>query len=93
MIAAKAVNILRATIDYVEASLSETARIEDVVKEQTPPKWNDISETIQRTQSLKKATADWIPREDVVAKKLAECGTPHDFDEIVRRLWPRTISM
>jgi len=54
IVAAKAVNILRATIDYVEASLSETARIEDAVKEQTPPKWKDISETIQRTQSLKK---------------------------------------
>jgi hypothetical protein len=80
IVAAKAVNILRATIDYVEASLSETARIEDAVKEQTPPKWKDISETIQRTQSLKKATADWTPREDVVAETLAVYGTPHDFD-------------
>lgn len=81
IVAAKAVNILRATIDYVEACLSETARIEEAVKEQTPPKWKDISETLQRTQKFKKATADWVARENVEAETLALYGTPHDFED------------
>lgn len=80
-VTAKAINILRATLDYVQASESEEARIEDAVKEQTPTKWGDVFATIKRTGELNKAMEAWEARPPVKNETLAQNGTAHSFGD------------
>ena len=80
LVAAKAINILRATIDYVEAKKSEELRIEAARQEQTPPKWGDIADILKRTEKLKKATDEWVARDSVEGHELAIHGAPHKFE-------------
>ena len=81
IVAAKAVNALAATLDYVDAVRSEGERIQAARDEQTLPRWTDISQTLKRTQDLREATRAWRARPTVVDTVLYDSdGEPDRFD-------------
>lgn len=64
--AAKAINLLQATLEYLSARLVETQTIEKAREEQTPPKWRDLANEITRTNAIKKATESWSSRGTII---------------------------
>lgn len=64
--AAKAINLLQATLEYLSARLVETQTIEKAREEQTPPKWRDLANQITRTNAIKKATESWSSRGTII---------------------------
>lgn len=64
--AAKAINLLQATLEYLSARLVETQAIEKAREEQTPPKWRDLANQITRTNAIKKATESWSSRGTII---------------------------
>lgn|GEM_PF-1778717 len=64
--AAKAINLLQATLEYLNARLVETQAIEKAREEQTPPKLRDLANQITRTNEIKKATEAWSARSTII---------------------------
>jgi hypothetical protein len=62
--AAKAVNLLRATIDYFDHKRDELARIERASREQTPPSWIELAQRINTTAKMTKMMEAWEKRPD-----------------------------
>ena len=81
IVAAKAVNALAATLDYVGAVRSEAKRLEKAAAEQATPRLRDLADTLRSTQALKDATAAWKARPAVTDTPLYNASDdPQDFN-------------
>lgn len=65
MTAAKAINLLQATLEYLDARLGENRSIEKAREEQTPPKLRELANQITRTGAMRKATDAWDARDPI----------------------------
>ena len=80
VVAAKGINILRATMDYVTASHTENIRVEKAIEEQTPPKWGDVIQSLKRNDSFKKSINAWKARPSIEGETLATFVTSNKLD-------------
>lgn len=62
IVAAKALNLLQATIDYFDSIKDEAQRLARAEEEQRPASFREIAAAMRRTADLKKALEAWRPR-------------------------------
>lgn len=77
IVVAKAINLLQATVDYVQNLRDEALRIERAHKEQTSPTWSELSAQWNRNAEVRAALDSWSSRDErtgVVATHL-DCAS------------------
>lgn len=62
IVAAKAVNLLYGTLDYIDRRADEEQRLAKASRDQLPPDWATIFATRARTEAISQASASWVPR-------------------------------
>jgi len=62
IVAAKAINLLRATVDYIDKRNDEEERISTAVEDQRPPDWNAVLAARAETRAFRQATEAWVAR-------------------------------
>lgn len=76
IVAAKAINLLWATINYFEASYEEAARIDKARKEQAPPKFSELVETMKANARTRELLENWQARPTISNSNLSDTNNP-----------------
>lgn len=80
IVAAKAFNLLQASIDYFDHRADEEARIAKAQKEQEPPDWSDLSQSMRKTEEIKQQCEAWRARPVIHKERLASSDEPSALD-------------
>lgn len=86
IVAAKSVNLFRATVDYIDKRMDEEERIVKAAKDQQPPDWQAMFAAQEHTRQLTAAIDSWeprAPREGVIATNENACGIQEGSPEAV----------
>jgi hypothetical protein len=63
IVVAKTINLLQATVDYVQNLGDESQRLEKARKEQEPPSWRELRTQLAKSAAARAAYHAWRPRE------------------------------
>lgn len=84
IVVAKAINLLQATVDYVQNLSDQTQRLEKARKAQEPPSWAALRTQWLKNNAARAALEAWEPRDEVlgpIATNLENSGVDADSPE------------
>jgi hypothetical protein len=80
LVAAKAFNLLQASVDYFDRREDEEARIAKAAAEQRPASWSEMAATMASTRETSRRIDAWQARPERADETFAASGVPHDLD-------------
>lgn len=79
IVAAKAINLLQAMVDYFDRREDEEGRISRAVKDQKQPSWSELAATLKASQDLKRRIDEWEARPPTSGMEIAVSGRSHNL--------------
>jgi len=79
IVAAKAFNLLQATVDYFDRLRDEADRLAKAAEEQRPADWRELARSVTKNADDKKRLDLWTPRPLVSDTVIASAGEPHSL--------------
>lgn len=79
-VAAKAFNLLQASVDYFDRREDEEVRIAKAEAEQRPASWTDLARTMANTEAIKRQIGSWRARPTQTDLLIASSDAPNSLD-------------
>lgn len=80
IVAAKAFNLLQATVDYFDRRRDEAERLAKAAEEQKPADWRELGRGLVKNAETKKRLDSWKARPSVTDAVIARSGSEHDLE-------------
>lgn len=80
LVAAKAFNLLQASIDYFDRRDDENVRIAKAAAAQRPASFSEVARGLAKTTEMSRRIDAWQPRPEREGESLATSETDHDLD-------------